>query len=93
MKKQPKPMPALIPAQSGGPLVLTVEQVADRLQIPKSSIYERTRFRGCNVLAPLPCRRIGRYLRFIASEVDEWLLGLPHVSNKKRRPYRRKVAA
>ena len=58
------------------PKILTVAQVADLLQIPKSSVYEKTRRRP-NTTPPLPCRRVGRYLRFFDSEVMAWLVALP----------------
>jgi predicted DNA-binding transcriptional regulator AlpA len=70
------------------PLVLTVTEVADRLKIPPSSVYEMTRFRSCqNGRSPLPCRRVGRYLRFIATEIDAWLLALPQVTKTAKRKY------
>jgi predicted DNA-binding transcriptional regulator AlpA len=70
--------------------ILTVEQVAARLQIPKSSVYEKTRFRGARTAAPaLPHRRVGKYLRFVASEVDAWFLSLPQSAPKSRRRYRK----
>jgi predicted DNA-binding transcriptional regulator AlpA len=73
------------------PLVLTVTEVADRLKIPPSSVYEMTRFRSCqNGRSPLPCRRVGRYLRFIATEIDAWLLALPQVTKTAKRKYRRR---
>jgi predicted DNA-binding transcriptional regulator AlpA len=69
--------------------ILTVAQVAARLQIPVSSIYERTRFRGFHGTTPvIPHRRVGKYLRFVASEVDSWFLALPQPEKTKRR-YRR----
>jgi predicted DNA-binding transcriptional regulator AlpA len=70
--------------------ILTVEQVATRLQIPKSSVYERTRFRGLqNTVPVIPHRRVGKYLRFVASEVDSWFLSLPQPTKKGRRAYRK----
>jgi predicted DNA-binding transcriptional regulator AlpA len=70
--------------------ILTVQQVADRLQIPVSSVYEKTRFRGGNEPSPLPCRRVGRFLRFLSSEVDAWFLGLPQITKTAKRKYQRK---
>lgn len=70
--------------------ILGVQEVAARLGVPKSSIYEKTRFRGANGEAPLPCRRVGRYLKFLAADVDEWLLSIPLSVNRTKRPYRRK---
>jgi excisionase family DNA binding protein len=58
------------------PKIMTVAQVADLLQIPKSSVYEKTRQRRGGV-PPLPCRRVGRYLRFFDTEIMEWLFSLP----------------
>jgi predicted DNA-binding transcriptional regulator AlpA len=74
--------------------ILTVEQVAARFQIPKSSVYEKTRFRGARTTAPaLPHRRVGKYLRFVASEVDAWFLSLPQPAPKSRRRYRKSDSA
>jgi predicted DNA-binding transcriptional regulator AlpA len=67
--------------------ILSVQEVADRLGIPKSSVYERVRFRGANKGSPLPCRRVGKYLKFLASEVDAWFLGLPPVRHAAKRKY------
>jgi len=58
--------------------ILTVQQVADLLQIPVSSVYEKTRARSFHgAIPPLPCRRVGKYLRFFEGEVMAWLVGLP----------------
>jgi predicted DNA-binding transcriptional regulator AlpA len=73
--------------------ILTVQQVAARLQLPLSSVYEKTRFRATNGGSPLPCRRVGRYLRFVASEVDAWFLDLPAVRHSTKRKYKRKLVA
>jgi predicted DNA-binding transcriptional regulator AlpA len=76
------------------PTILTVEQVAARLQIPKSSIYEKTRFRGAQASVPmLPHRRVGKYLRFVAAEVDAWFLALPASTRLNRRGYHKHAAA
>lgn len=58
------------------PKILTVAQVAELLQIPKSSVYEKTRARR-EAGPPLPCRRVGKYLRFFEAEVLDWLISLP----------------
>jgi excisionase family DNA binding protein len=52
--------------------ILTPQQVADYLQIPLSAVYEKTRERCTN---PLPVHQVGRYLRFVVKEVDEWFAG------------------
>ena len=68
------------------PRILTVQQVADLLQIPTSSVYEKTRVRRSGV-PPLPCRRVGKYLRFFEAEVLAWLVALPpnKLVQRKRR--------
>lgn len=73
------------------PLVLTVRQVAELLQISPSAVYEKTRWRA-GQQNPLPCRRVGKFLRFVRSEVEEWLLSLPVSTKQKKRQYRRKAA-
>jgi excisionase family DNA binding protein len=70
--------------------ILTVAETAALLKVPPSSIYEWTRFRGTNRSTPLPHRKVGKYLRFIRSEVDAWLLGLPQAANTRKRKYARK---
>jgi excisionase family DNA binding protein len=89
---QRKPSPAVLPASSATE-VLTVAETAALLKVPPSSIYEWTRFRGSQRNTPLPHRRIGKYLRFLRSEIDAWLLGLPQAVNTRKRRYVRKVTA
>ena len=50
--------------------LLTVAEVAERLKVPVSWVYERTRRRG---VERIPHFKLGKYLRFDASEVREWL--------------------
>ena len=50
--------------------LLTVEQVAELLQVPTSWVYERTRQRGLN---RLPGFRLGKYWRFREADVLAWL--------------------
>jgi predicted DNA-binding transcriptional regulator AlpA len=76
------------PITAQTPRILTVAQVADLLQIPKSSVYEKTRVRR-GAAPPLPCRRVGKYLRFFDTEVMNWLVALPQ---NKFVPRKRKVA-
>jgi len=81
---------AVLSPPSVAPVILTVQQVAQRLQIPRSSIYERTRYRGAQNSTPvIPHRRVGKYLRFLASEVDAWFLSLPQSTKTAKRRYRR----
>lgn len=46
---------------------LTIDELSDLLQIPKSWIYERTRKNQ------IPHKRIGKYLRFDQSEIENWI--------------------
>jgi predicted DNA-binding transcriptional regulator AlpA len=83
--------PKKIPALQGTTIqILTVQQVADHLRVPPSSVYELTRFRGARGEYPLPCRRVGRYLRFLSSEVDQWLMSLPQATKTTKRKYHKK---
>jgi len=50
--------------------ILTIEQVAERLQLKPSTIYELTRRRNSR---PLPVLRAGKFLRFRWSEIEAWL--------------------
>ncbi len=55
---------------NSAPSLLTVEQVAEMWQLPRSWIYERTRRRG---LEQLPHFKLGTYLRFEEKAVQEYL--------------------
>lgn len=48
---------------SGHPEFLTAEQLADRLKVPTSWVYEQSR------QGAIPTHRIGRYIRFDLNEV------------------------
>ncbi len=50
--------------------LLTVEQVAEMWQLPRSWIYERTRRRG---LEQLPHFKLGKYVRFEEKAVRQFL--------------------
>ena len=78
--------PTLNPFTGQAPKILTVKQVGELLQIPVSSVYEKTRVRR-GPAPPLPCRRVGKYLRFFDSEVIAWLTALPQnkLVQRKRR--------
>jgi hypothetical protein len=66
-----------VPIKPGGlepTYLLTPEQLAERLQVRVSFIYENTRARaGRRNPDPLPCIRMGKYLRFYWPEVEKWL--------------------
>ena len=50
--------------------LLTADDVARVLRVPRSSVYEYAR----RLHRPLPAMRIGRHLRFYRSEIEAWLL-------------------
>jgi excisionase family DNA binding protein len=50
--------------------LLTAEEVAEMLQVPRSWVYERTRRRG---LERLPHIKLGKYVRFEEGAVQEYL--------------------
>ena len=50
--------------------ILTLAETAQRLKVSERWIYEKCRKR---CLDPLPCIRIGRYLRFDWVSVSQWL--------------------
>lgn len=50
--------------------ILTPQELADRLKVPVSWIYEKTRSRSRD---PLPVIRLGRYMCFDWLDVAEWI--------------------
>jgi hypothetical protein len=54
--------------------LLTPEELAERLKVPKSWVFEQTRQRAkVRNDKPLPCIRLGKYLRFSWVAVCEWM--------------------
>ncbi|OLC47512.1 MAG: hypothetical protein AUH43_11330 [Acidobacteria bacterium 13_1_40CM_65_14] len=53
--------------------LLTVDDVATLLKVPKSWVYERTRSRGTTRADRLPCIKLGKYVRFDARAVRNFL--------------------
>jgi excisionase family DNA binding protein len=49
--------------------LLTAEQVADLLAIPRSSVYDYAR----RLNEPLPSIRVGRHRRFHRTDIERWL--------------------
>jgi hypothetical protein len=91
MKRNAHPTPT--PITGHAPRILTVKQVGEMLQIPVSSVYEKTRVRR-GAAPALPCRRVGKYLRFFDAEVMAWLVALPQnksVQRKRRQPEQEEV--
>jgi len=66
------PMPSLQPAPTTPEDILTGEDIALRLKLKSSTIYELTRRRNKR---PLPAMRAGKVLRFYWSEAEKWLRG------------------
>jgi len=50
--------------------LLTVDELAAYLKVPKSWVYSRTRARGPDTIPLMVC---GKYRRFKLSEVMDWL--------------------
>jgi len=54
--------------------LLTPEELAARLKVSKSWVFEQTRERAkVRNKMPLPCIRLGKYLRFSWVAVCEWM--------------------
>ena len=49
---------------------LTVDELAEKLKVPKSWVYSRTRETGPDAM---PRIQVGKYIRFYESEVLDWL--------------------
>jgi Helix-turn-helix domain len=97
MKREPKPTAtgALNPGISAAPTndIKTVQEIADHLGLTPASIYELTRFRQSVGQPRIPCRKVGRELRFSLREVDAWFISLPKHKHLQKRQYIRKRAA
>lgn len=50
--------------------LLTIDELAEKLRVPKSWVYSRTRIKGPDAF---PRLKIGKYLRFSLEEVLSWL--------------------
>ena len=50
--------------------LLTVDELAKELKVPKSWIYSKTRETGPETI---PRVKVGKYIRFVESEVMDWL--------------------
>jgi len=49
------------------PPVMTVEEVAEYLRIPRASVYKLAQ------KGKIPCQKVGRHWRFRREAVDRWL--------------------
>jgi excisionase family DNA binding protein len=54
--------------------ILTVDDVATLLRVPKTWVYEHSRLRGRR---RIPHKKLGKYLRFAEQEVQAWFASLP----------------
>jgi len=55
-------------------VLLTAEELAERLSVPPSWVREKTRVRSSlRDKDPLPVVRLGKYCRFKWSEIQAWL--------------------
>jgi len=52
--------------------LIDAEAVAEKLGVPVTWIKERTRAR-CPEKDRLPCIRLGKYVRFLESDIDTWI--------------------
>ena len=50
--------------------LLTVDELAESLSVPKSWIYSRTRETGPEAM---PSIKVGKYCRFVLDDVLDWL--------------------
>ena len=69
LKNKKEVVHPVVSIQSPEP-ILTIEQVAERLQLKPSTVYELTRRRSRH---PLPVLRAGKFLRFRWSQIEAWL--------------------
>jgi hypothetical protein len=53
--------------------ILTPDQLAERLRVKVTWVYEKNRRRGQYSGDPMPCLRLGRYLRFYWPDICTWL--------------------
>ncbi len=59
---------------ASGAVLLTPAQLAEKLSVPPSWIKEKTRTRArVRDRDPLPCVRLGKYIRFRWADVETWL--------------------
>jgi len=61
--------------------LLTVEELARQLQVPRSWIYQHTR------LGTIPCVRIGKYVRFDHQEVITFFRGKNNTPKREQYKY------
>jgi hypothetical protein len=70
----------MFPSEVNPQDILTPAELAKRLKVPNSWVYEKLRPRQTN---PLPCFHIGHYLRFSWTAVCVWLESTSNVKPRK----------
>jgi len=50
--------------------LLTIDELCQRLKVKQSFLYAPVRRKGKN---PIPCIRVGKYLRYNLAEVMAWI--------------------
>jgi predicted DNA-binding transcriptional regulator AlpA len=56
------------------PEILTIDMLAELLHMTRRQIYEMTSKRGQGLPNPLPLLRINGNIRFMKSDIQDWLL-------------------
>lgn len=58
--------------------VLTIDELASYLKIPKSTLYKLVRE------GSVPCQKVGKHWRFHKDAIDAWLKQQPSTKRKTR---------
>ena len=58
--------------------VMTIDEVAEYLRIPRSSLYKLAQD------GRIPCQKVGRHWRFRRAAIDEWLSKNPSGASGNR---------
>jgi predicted DNA-binding transcriptional regulator AlpA len=69
--------------------ILTPKQLAERLQVKTSWVYEMCRGRASYREKPMPCMRIGKYLRFYWPDICEWMRNGDNTGQSEPRSHKR----
>lgn len=59
--------------------VLTIDELARYLKIPKSTLYKLVRE------GSVPCQKVGKHWRFHKEAIDDWLTQHPEHGNTTRK--------
>jgi excisionase family DNA binding protein len=61
------PVTERLPMSTEQPSVMTVDEVAEYLRIPRASVYKLAQ------QGRIPCQKVGRHWRFRRKTVEQWL--------------------